>query len=205
MIRAAQPRRSVAAAARAGILLAGLAAAMALRAGTGGAAGFSSQPAAVLFASVLVGLALLSGWRPGNASRKAVVRGGSLGLGGALLLCALPLAHRLSVGVPEVPRPAWAALLTWSLATVCVAFAEEVLLRGALFDSVREAGAGDVAAVAVAAVAFALLHLPMYGLAALPLDLGVGVLLGCLRVASGGVVAPATTHAAADLALWWVW
>jgi membrane protease YdiL (CAAX protease family) len=133
------------------------------------------------------------------------VRGGSLGLGGALLLCALPLAHRLSIGVAELPRPAWTALLTWSLATVCVAVAEEVLLRGAMVDALREAGGGEVAAVALAAVAFALLHLPMYGLVALPLDLGVGVFLGCLRVASRGVLAPATTHAAADLALWWVW
>lgn len=178
---------------------------MALRAGTGGAAGFTSQPAAVLFASTLVGLALLSGWRPGNPTRRAVVRSGALGLGGAALLCTLPLAHRLWVGIPELQRPAWAALVTWSVATVCVAVAEEVLLRGAVFDALREAGAGEFAAVAVGAVAFALLHLPMYGMASLSLDLGVGVFLGCLRIASRGVVAPATAHTAADLALWWVW
>jgi membrane protease YdiL (CAAX protease family) len=205
MIGAARPRSSAVAASRAGVLVVGLAAAMALRLGSGGAAGFTSQPAAALFAAVLVGLALCSGWRLTRPGWAVVARSGALGLGGALLLCTLPLAHRLWVGVPALPRPAWGVLATWSLAAVCVAVAEEVLLRGALFDVLREAGAGDAGAVTAAALAFALLHLPMYGAAALPLDLGVGVLLGCLRVASGGVTAPATAHAAADLALWWVW
>ncbi|HEY6378376.1 MAG TPA: CPBP family glutamic-type intramembrane protease [Candidatus Dormibacteraeota bacterium] len=202
---AAQPRPSAVAALRAGILMGGLAAAMTLRLASGGAAGSTSQPAAVLFAAVLLALGLLSGWRPVRGSWPSRARGAGMGLGGATLLCALPLAHRLWVGVPAVPRPAWGMLLTWSLATFCVAVAEEVLLRGALFDAVRRTGAGEAAAVAVAAVAFAVIHVPMYGPGALPLDLGVGVLLGCLRVASGGVTAPATAHAGADLALWWVW
>jgi membrane protease YdiL (CAAX protease family) len=205
VIGAAQPRPSAVAALRAGILMGGLAAAMTLRLASGGAAGGTSQPAAVLFAGVLLALGVLSGWRPARAGWAARARGMALGLGGALLLCALPLAHRLWVGVPAVPRPAWGPLLAWSLATLCVAVAEEVLLRGALFDAVRRAGAGEAAAVAVAAMAFALIHVPLYGPTALPLDLGVGVLLGCLRVASGGVTAPATAHAGADLALWWVW
>lgn len=178
---------------------------MALRLAAGGAAGGTSTAAAGLFAAVLAGLALLSGWRPRRPSRTAWLGDIALGLGAGALLCALPLAHRLASGVPAVPRPAWGLVATWSLATLGVAIAEEVLLRGALYDAVHAACGTEVAAVLVAAVAFALIHLPLYGTGALPLDLGVGVFLGCLRLASGGVVAPATAHAAADLALWWVW
>lgn len=196
------PARSVAAA-RAAVLAAGLAAAMGLRLGAG--AGWTSQPAGCLFAACLVGLALLSGWRPGPLRPGSVTAGLALGAGAAALLCALPLAHRLVTGASAPPLPALAALAPWSAATVAVAVAEEVLLRGALHDAVRAALSSDAAAVAIGAVAFALIHLPLYGVGALPLDLGVGVLLGCLRVASGGVAAPATAHALADVAVWWVW
>jgi len=61
---------------------------------------------------------------------------------------------------------------------------------------------GELVAVLAGATAFALIHLPRYGAAALPLDLGVGVLLGGLRLLSGGTGAPATAHALADLASW---
>jgi hypothetical protein len=44
----------------------------------------------------------------------------------------------------------------------------------------------------------------MYGWTAVPLDLAVGVWLGGLRLATGGVAAPATAHALADLAYWWL-
>ena len=59
-------------------------------------------------------------------------------------------------------------------------------------------------AIAVSAVAFALLHVPVYGWSVLPLDLAVGVALGVLRVLAGSVTAPAITHVVADLAGWWL-
>jgi membrane protease YdiL (CAAX protease family) len=86
---------------------------------------------------------------------------------------------------------------------VLISIAEEALLRGALMDAVIPWG-GELAAVTVAAIAFALLHVPMYGWTAVPLDLAVGVWLGGLRLATGGVAAPATAHALADLAYWWL-
>ena len=46
--------------------------------------------------------------------------------------------------------------------------------------------------------------MPLYGWAALPLDLAVGLLLGGLRMLAGGWGAPAVAHAAADLAGWWL-
>jgi membrane protease YdiL (CAAX protease family) len=53
-------------------------------------------------------------------------------------------------------------------------------------------------------VLFALIHLPLYGVGALPLDLAVGLLLGGLRIISGGVLAPAIAHVIADLAGGWL-
>ena len=58
---------------------------------------------------------------------------------------------------------------------------------------------GTVAAVVGSAVAFALVHLPAYGTAALPVDLGAGLLLSWQRFAAGRWTVPAVTHAAANL------
>lgn len=199
-------------AARATALAGGLAAAMLLRIAVGGPAGATSPLGGTVFAVAVGGLAVLAGSvaRPRPRVRTAL----ALGVAGAAILCAVPLSHRLGGGL-TVPRPHGGALLAWSLVTVLVAVAEEMLLRGALMNAIAEAVArrapeeappvAAAAAVLVAAVAFALLHLPMYGSAALPLDVGVGVLLGCLRLAGGGVAGPAVAHVGADLALWWVW
>lgn len=59
-------------------------------------------------------------------------------------------------------------------------------------------------AIAVTSLAFALIHVPLYGWHVVPLDLGVGVWLAGLRLASGSVAAPAIAHALADLATWWM-
>jgi membrane protease YdiL (CAAX protease family) len=61
-----------------------------------------------------------------------------------------------------------------------------------------------VAAIVVTSVAFALMHVPLYGWHVVPLDLGVGIFLGGLRLASGGIAAPAVAHAVADIATWWL-
>jgi len=49
------------------------------------------------------------------------------------------------------------------------------------------------------ATLFALVHLPAYGTAALPVDLGAGLLLSWQRFASGRWTVPAATHAVANL------
>ena len=63
---------------------------------------------------------------------------------------------------------------------------------------------GDWWALAVTTVLFAAMHVPLYGFGSLPLDLAVGLLLGGLRIVSGGVLAPAIAHVVADLAGGWL-
>jgi membrane protease YdiL (CAAX protease family) len=87
--------------------------------------------------------------------------------------------------------------------TLAVATAEEAVFRGALFKALeRHAGLG--AAVLVSTLAFALFHVPFYGWQALLPDLAAGLMLAGLRVAFGGVAAPAAAHVMADLATWWL-
>ena len=76
-------------------------------------------------------------------------------------------------------------------------------MRGSLYAAVEQR-AGAAAAIAVASVAFGLLHAPVYGWAVVPLDVAVGVWLGVLRAVTGSVAAPAVAHALADLAGWWL-
>jgi len=183
----------------AALLCAGLAAAVALRVEVAGNTGSASAPAGVLFGAVLLGVALIGGWRPARPSWRTV----AAGAGGALVLLAVPLAMRIAappvfrLGSPAGGFPLWAAVVT------LVAVAEEVLLRGALMGVLRRRTTPELA-VGVAAVAFALLHVPVYGWVALPLDLAVGVWLGGLRLATGGAGAPAIAHTVADLATWWL-
>ena len=105
--------------------------------------------------------------------------------------------HIPGLGRPGIP---W---LPWALVTVLVASAEEAILRGVLFDRIARAG-GIPLALAVTTVAFALLHVPLYGWHVVPLDLAVGLGLGGLRVATRSIAAPAAAHAVADLATWWL-
>ena len=104
--------------------------------------------------------------------------------------------------VPGLGRPA-APFLPWAAITILVASGEEALLRGRLFDAIRGAG-GVVPAVLVTTVAFALMHVPLYGWHVLPLDLAVGLGFAGLRLLTRGVAAPAAAHAVADLATWWI-
>ena len=77
------------------------------------------------------------------------------------------------------------------------------MLRGALFVAIRRQ-AGVAAAVAVTTVAFALMHVPLYGWHVVPIDIGVGLWLGGLRLLGRGVAAPAFAHVLADLVTWWL-
>jgi membrane protease YdiL (CAAX protease family) len=63
---------------------------------------------------------------------------------------------------------------------------------------------GVAPAVTVTAACFAMLHAPLYGWPAVPLDFGVGVWLGGLRLSAGRVTAPALAHTVADWASWWL-
>jgi membrane protease YdiL (CAAX protease family) len=187
--RQAQPGLRVAA------LLVAFAAAVGLRVAVGGVSVSQSLPAGLAFAGCLLILALSCGTR-------VQVRLGALplGLAGGLLICAPValvqlLAHR--------PLHGTAGLWPWALVVAVIASAEEVFLRGTLYDAVSEF-AGIPWAIGVGAVAFSLLHVPLYGWHVLPLDVAVGVVLGMLRTSTGSIVAPTTAHVIADLAGWFL-
>jgi membrane protease YdiL (CAAX protease family) len=101
------------------------------------------------------------------------------------------------------PRPSGGDAVLWTLLVAAVGGAEELVFRGVLFDALQRIG-GAVSATVACAIAFALLHVPLYGWRALPLDVGVGMWLGGLRMLSGGVTAPAVAHVVADCGAWLV-
>jgi membrane protease YdiL (CAAX protease family) len=171
--------------------------AAALRALAGGPSPAASPPAAVLFTALLAAAAVWGGTRLTALSWRAV----ALGIAGGAALVAVAWA-----GVPALvvaPRAAASTLLWWGPLVTMVAAAEELVLRGVLFEALGTRF-GDATAVATTALLFAVIHVPLYGMAALPLDLCAGVFLGCLRVASGGVTAPLVAHVLADLSTGWL-
>ena len=124
---------------------------------------------------------------------------GGLALVGLALVARLPSNPALNaggLGPATVFGP-------WLVATTLVALAEELVLRGALFTAAARFG-GPALAVTVTSVAFALMHVPVYGWHVVPLDLGVGIFLGGLRLATGRWLAPGIAHVVADLATWWL-
>ncbi len=205
-LRRADPRVAVG--------LIGLAAAVAVRVQVAGASGAASLTAGVVFAAILTTLAALTRahhprfWyrdarnRPdfwSFGTRSGAVAAG-IGVVGAVVLCVPAALRHVADGTAVWSAHGYAP---WAVAVVAVAGAEEALLRGSLYRAVEQ-HAGAVAAVALTSVAFALLHVPLYGWAVLPLDLAVGVWLGVLRAVSGSVLAPALAHSLADLAGWWL-
>jgi membrane protease YdiL (CAAX protease family) len=111
----------------------------------------------------------------------------ALGLGlAAILLAARVVGH-------SVPSPWSAAALPLSL---LAAVAEEALFRRIAYARLERLGA--VVAIAGSALLFGLVHVPAYGIAALPVDVGAGLLLGWQRWASGTWTVPAATHAFAN-------
>ena len=153
------------------------------------------------FGVALVGIGFTGGWRPGRPSIAFLARSAAVGSAAALALIALVIVGRAHG--PWIPLDPAASLLPWAQVTLLVATAEEVVIRGALFRATEDV-AGPAGAIAFTAAVFALLHVPLYGWAVVPLDLGVGVLLGGLRVLTGGVLAPVVAHVVADLAAWWL-
>jgi membrane protease YdiL (CAAX protease family) len=181
---------------RPAFILAALAATVGLRWEATVQGGAGAIAIGLVFGVGLLAVALGSGWWPAPERRSSVVVGAA---GGAVLVF-LAVATR-SAQIPWL-APA-TAFAPWVAVTVLVATAEEAVLRGALFDEL-DRGVGTIGAVLVTSIAFAVMHVPLYGWQVVPLDLGVGLWLAGLRLATGGIVAPATAHAIADLATWWL-
>jgi hypothetical protein len=169
--------------------------------------------AALVFAASCV-------WLLGRPELRGVPHAASILAAGSLLVAAVALAAPVP-GDPEVaaiPRPivllvGLGAVIAAGVAAgrpipiatsafapilnVLAAVAEEGLFRRVVYGWLR--GRGVPLAVGASAIAFALVHIPLYGLEALPVDLGAGLLLSWQRAASGTWTVPAATHAAANL------
>ena len=92
-----------------------------------------------------------------------------------------------------VPLPWSAAALPLSL---LAAVAEEALFRRLAYARLEPFG--PAVAIVGSAMLFGLVHVPAYGLSALPVDVGAGLLFGWQRWASGTWTVPAATHAVAN-------
>ena len=130
-----------------------------------------------------------------------------IGIAGGAALIGLALVTRIGAA-PPIPTPPSIGLPAdlfgpWLAATVIVALAEELILRGALFSLLERAAAPPIALL-VTSVAFALMHVPVYGWHVVPLDLGVGIFFGGLRLATGRWLGPGVAHVIADVATWWL-
>jgi membrane protease YdiL (CAAX protease family) len=177
--------------------VAGIVIAAALRVAVGGTDSAASMPAGVVFAVALLALAAGAGWRLGRPRLAAA----GIGVAGGVVLAAAWLTARTGGALDLAPLNG--AIAVWTPVVALIAVAEEVVLRGVLFNAVRAWG-GDWLALAATTVLFAAIHVPLYGFGALPLDLAVGLLLGGVRIVSGGVLAPAIAHVLADLAGGWL-
>ena len=175
------------------LLVAGFGIAVAARVAVGGPGPGRSPAAGLLFAGLLLAMAVAGRTRIPLSARAI-----GWGLAGAVLLCA-PVA----IGQIGLPLHDTTGFAPWAVVVVVVAVAEEVFLRGTLYDAVRDA-VDERAAIVVGALAFAALHVPLYGWHVVPLDLVVGLVLGELRRTSGTPAAPAVTHVGADLAAWFL-
>jgi len=182
---------------RAGLLALGLGAAVLARSWATVSGVGDALVIGVAFGLTLGALALAAGLRLAIPPLGALVVGSG---GGAVLV---GLAVLISRSGPALIAGQSSALLPWALVTVLVATAEEWILRGVLFDALDRHG-GTLAAVVVTSAIFVLMHVPLYGWHVVPLDLGVGLWLGGLRLLTGSVAAPAVAHVLADLATWWL-
>ena len=181
---------------RPAVILAGLPVVVALRwaATVSGAAGAIAIGWA--FGGALLAVALGGGRRPASARPSSI----AIGVVGGAVLVLMAAVTRAVVAPSLAPAVEFGP---WAAVTVLVAGAEEVVLRGALFDALDRT-LGVAGAVLLTCVVFALMHVPLYGWHVVPLDLGVGLWLAGLRLASGGIAAPAMAHVIADLATWWL-
>lgn len=179
---------------RAGGITVASATALALRLASSGPDGAGSLGGGFVFAAALAAVCACFGTRMPAPRQRDV----ALGLAGAGLLCLPPLLIRLGRTGAVLPTDQFAR---WAPAVIAVAVLEEMVLRGCLFDTLA-AWRGQRIALVVSTGVFAVLHGPLYGWGAMPLDLAAGILLGLLRIESGGWVAPAITHVLADLAGW---
>ena len=137
-----------------------------------------------VFAAILIMSLLIPVARDVARLHPSVVAAvGLVGVGLVTVVAGRPAAAPL--GASAVPLALLAAV------------AEEALFRRAAYGWLIRSG--PAVAVIGSALLFAAVHVPLYGAAAFPVDLGAGLLLSWQRWASGTWTVPAATHAAANV------
>ena len=111
----------------------------------------------------------------------------------ALGIGAFAVGRLLAAGSPP---PVTATAFVLGLNTLA-AVAEEAFFRRLVYGALL--AGGPVLAVGGSAILFAAVHVTVYGLWVLPLDLAAGLLLGWQRHVTGSWIVPAATHSVANL------
>jgi membrane protease YdiL (CAAX protease family) len=168
--------------------------AVVLRIAIGGIGVSHSVVAGLIFAVVLIALSVAAG-----VSTKINFRIILVGCIGAAVML-LPSIFKSGGFDNTLPAGNYG---DWAVVVALVALAEEVFLRGALFDAITK-WRGPKTAVIIGALLFTILHIPLYGWYVIPLDFIVGIWLGALRIKSKSWVAPGLAHIIADLVSWWL-
>ena len=152
---------------------------------------------------VFAGCLLAVSWFERTAPTLTSPKGGAKLAGWQSLVAGLMVGAVMLAPVvsgPLTSRPL-GAFWPWAAMAAVVATLEETSIRGVLYR--RWAGeAGTVAANVVGAAVFALIHLPRYGIGAMPLDAAIGLALGGLRALTGRVLPCAVAHTVADWGAW---
>lgn len=158
-----------------------------------GSAALALRPPAT-FASLAItfGTGVLGGMTPVPRSLRED-RGARLAWAAAAAIGVAAFAAARILQHPVAPR--MAPLLV--AAAAAAGIAEELLFRRLLYGTLAAYGAAI--AVGGSAAVFAAVHVPAYGVAALPVDLAAGLVFGWQRWASGTWTASAVTHALANL------
>lgn len=153
-----------------------------------------------LAAAALAGAALMGVHVPWGADRPWLATGLGVTVAGLLAVLNLRLLHRpagllrrVRAAVDDVLVPTFAVLATWQIVVVSVAagIGEELFFRGWL---------QSVFGLPVASVAFGLAHVAGARMLAFGVwAAGMGVVLGGLALATGGVLASMTAHVCYDV------
>ncbi|MCA1839145.1 MAG: lysostaphin resistance A-like protein [Actinomycetota bacterium] len=123
---------------------------------------------------------------PGKMNRSGIALAAGLAAVAAM-------ASRSVPGLKAAPEA-----MAISIAAVCIAaIAEEAFFRRLMFGWLEAQNA--LLAIAATSLAFALVHVPIYGWKVLPMDLCAGLVFGWQRWVSGTWVVPAATHLLANL------
>ena len=151
----------------------------------------TADPTALLAALFVVLLAVGLAWpvRPGAGA----VTGAHVGTAAVAAAGMTAFAVGRLVGWPGIAAVSSRFVVLNCLAAV----AEEAFFRRLVYAALERHG--PALAVAGSTVLFAMVHLTVYGMWAMPIDLAAGLLLGWQRWATGSWRVPAVTHVVANL------